>query len=173
MPRLPGTNITILGTFLLVPTRASRSLASRRVIHPSLFNIHTCHAYLRYTYISVYSQTRTSASVPHTLYFYTIPVRLLHQYDRWYHSCTRCHSTRHSFNDTLLYQYAYYTNTTGATIPVPPDDTRQGILSTTRHCRSRTILNTATTHFAFVVCLALALARLPASTRCRRARHAA
>ena len=74
---------------------------------------------------------------------------------------------------SLLYQYDYYTSTTGGTAPVPPDDTRQGIPLMTRHCRSCTVLTIATTHSAPVICLALALARLPASTRCRRARHAA
>jgi hypothetical protein len=74
---------------------------------------------------------------------------------------------------SLLYQYNYYTSTTGGTAPIPPDDTRQVILSTARHCRSCPVLTIATTHFASVACLALALARLPASTRCRRARHAA
>ena len=59
------------------------------------------------------------------------------------------------------------------TAHVPPDDTRQGILSTTQYCRPCPVLTIATTHFASVVCLALALARLPASTRCQRARHAA
>ena len=58
---------------------------------------------------------------------------------------------------------------------VQPQDTRLGILSTTRQCRSCAVLTITTTHFAPVACLALALAlaRLPASTRCRRARHAA
>ena len=49
----------------------------------------------------------------------------------------------------------------------------QQILSTHRHYRSCIVLTIATTHLALVACLALALARLPASTRCRRARHAA
>ena len=42
-----------------------------------------------------------------------------------------------------------------------------------RHCHPCPVLTIATTHLALVACLALALARLPASTRCRRARHAA
>ena len=47
------------------------------------------------------------------------------------------------------------------------------IISRPRHYRSCTVLTIATTHFESVICLALALARLPASTRCRRACHAA
>ena len=73
----------------------------------------------------------------------------------------------------LLYQYAYYNSMTGGTIPVPPEDTQQGIISITRHRHPCPVLPIATPHLALVACLALALARLPVSTRCRRARHAA
>ena len=59
------------------------------------------------------------------------------------------------------------------TVIVPLNDARQGIFSTSRHCHPCSVLTIATTHLALVACLALALARLPASTRCRRARHAA
>jgi hypothetical protein len=46
-------------------------------------------------------------------------------------------------------------------------------LSTPRRCRSCTVLTIAIPPTASVVFLALVLARLPASTRCRRARQAA
>ena len=39
---------------------------------------------------------------------------------------------------SLLYQYDYYTSTTGGTTPVPLDDTRQGILSMTLYYTSTT-----------------------------------
>jgi hypothetical protein len=49
--------------------------------------------------------------------------------------------------------------------PRPINNTTLPLLSRPDHCQ-------ATTHSAYVICLALALARLPVSTRCRRVRHA-
>jgi hypothetical protein len=79
--------------------------------------------------------------------------------------------------------HVYFCHCTSDTTPIDllPDKLGNHViniperLSLTRYrdYRSCTVLTIATTHFTSVVCLALALAWLPASTRCRRARHAA